>query len=412
MRVLHLSKSLIYGGAARAACRIHDSLKLTSILSETYTHDHNPSPVFPRLSVTDKLYTRLCEHASKYFLAHCSTSSFSPRSISLLPTRTLSQIKYFNADIYHLHWINHGLLSLFDIASIKSPIVWTFHDHWPISGTEHCPLHAHWTTGYHEHPLVTTLLNLDIDRLLWRVKSRLCRRHIHVVCPSSWLASKVSRSPLADYWSINTIPNPLDTSLWKPSDVLSSRKLFNLPIRKKILLFGSFFENSSFHKGADILQASLTYLAQGTDVTGLHIVTLGSGDFPLDLPLCYSRTNIPVLTDDYSLISLLSCVDALAVPSRSESFCQMASEAHACGTPVVAFRHTGVQEIILHRKTGYLAEAFSPVDFAKGIGFVLSESASALSSSARLRAVNHFSYERVASQYDDLYRKAFTESLS
>ena len=36
-----------------------------------------------------------------------------------------------NADIIHLHWVNHGFLNpkhMAEIAKLNKPVVWTFHD--------------------------------------------------------------------------------------------------------------------------------------------------------------------------------------------------------------------------------------------------------------------------------------------
>lgn len=61
----------------------------------------------------------------------------------------------------------------------------------------------------------------------------------------------------------------------------------------------------------------------------------------------------------------------MAVPSRLETFGQTASEAHACGTPVVAFNTGGLADIVAHRETGYLATPFDAQDLATGIEWVL-----------------------------------------
>ena len=64
------------------------------------------------------------------------------------------------------------------------------------------------------------------------------------------------------------------------------------------------------------------------------------------------------LNDNNSLMNLYSAADATVVPSRQESFCQTASESHACGTPVVGFNIGGLNDIVDHLRTGYLAKAF------------------------------------------------------
>ena len=43
----------------------------------------------------------------------------------------------------------------------------------------------------------------------------------------------------------------------------------------------------------------------------------------------------------------------------------------ACETPVIAFKTGGLQDVINHLSTGYLAEKFDIEDFAEGIDWVL-----------------------------------------
>ena len=47
--------------------------------------------------------------------------------------------------------------------------------------------------------------------------------------------------------------------------------------------------------------------------------------------------------------------------------------AHACGTPVVAFRTGGLPDIVEHQRTGYLAQPFHTQDLAAGISWVLED---------------------------------------
>ncbi|WP_081443896.1 glycosyltransferase [Luminiphilus syltensis] len=50
-----------------------------------------------------------------------------------------------------------------------------------------------------------------------------------------------------------------------------------------------------------------------------------------------------------------SASEVKVVSSRQEAFGQTAREAHACGTPVVAFNIGGLPGTIDHKRTGYLA---------------------------------------------------------
>ena len=97
----------------------------------------------------------------------------------------------------------------------------------------------------------------------------------------------------------------------------------------------------------------------------------------------------------------------MLVPSIQEAFGQTASEALACGTPVVAFRATGLKDIINHQQNGYLANPFEVEDLAKGIVWVLEdqERHQKLRFHAREKSLREFTLEIQASRYLSLYEE-------
>jgi glycosyltransferase involved in cell wall biosynthesis len=128
------------------------------------------------------------------------------------------------------------------------------------------------------------------------------------------------------------------------------------------------------------------------------------------------------LHDDLSLRALYSAADVMVILSRQDNLPNTGVEAHACGTPVVAFDIGGLQDIVEQQKTGYLAKAFDSEDLARGVLWVLGESslrggeadvaihptkgsAADLRASARTKAVKDFSPQIVSAGYQSLYEK-------
>ena len=91
------------------------------------------------------------------------------------------------------------------------------------------------------------------------------------------------------------------------------------------------------------------------------------------------------------------------IPSRVESFGQVASEANACACPVVAFNTSGLRTTVRHKFSGYLARAFDTNDFLKGILWVLNNNNPELKSNCRKHVIDNFAASKIALKHIKLY---------
>lgn len=218
------------------------------------------------------------------------------------------------------------------------------------------------------------------------------------------------------HWPIAVIPNTLDNTVWQPVDKALARQMLQLPPSVPLLLldkrysFGAMGGGQDPRKGFDLLQAALQHLRgqSSAPLAGLELVVFGqlAPKTPPDMgfPVHYTGH----LHDDISLRLLYSAADALVIPSRQDNLPNTGVEAHACGTPVVAFDACGLPDIVSHQQTGYLAKAFDPTDLAAGIHWVLADPArhAALRQAARAKAVALWSTAVVAGQYQRVYGNA------
>jgi len=275
---------------------------------------------------------------------------------------------------------------------------------WAFCGAEHLAWDDRWRDGYRSDNRPAHESGFDLNRWTWQRKRKHWQRPMHIVTPSQWLGDCVRESVLMRDWSVSVVPNCLDTERWAPLDQALARELLGLPADVPLIAFGSHGANAAHHKGFDLLQAALQHLRGEPSVRGLELVVFGQrapqSPPSLGFPIHYTGH----LHDDLSLRALYSAADAMVVPSRQEAFGQTASEAHACGTPVVAFNTGGLPDIVKHQRTGYLAKAFETEDLAQGIAWVLAQRASGqLGQQARERAVTRFSEGVVAQEYQSLY---------
>ena len=74
--------------------------------------------------------------------------------------------------------------------------------------------------------------------------------------------------------------------------------------------------------------------------------------------------------------------------------------------PIIAFKTGGLQDVINHLSTGYLAEKFDIEDFAKGIDWVLKHKDNKkLGFNGRNHVQKNFNGEMIALNYLDIYNK-------
>ena len=119
-------------------------------------------------------------------------------------------------------------------------------------------------------------------------------------------------------------------------------------------------------------------------------------------------TEIPKLlfNNVVQLIKIYSSVDLLVVPSILEAFGQVAVEAASCNVPTVAFKNTGLEEIVDHKINGYLANFKNDEDLFTGIKWCLEDkNLDELKKNCRQNAINKFSNKIIVNKYQDLYKK-------
>ena len=140
------------------------------------------------------------------------------------------------------------------------------------------------------------------------------------------------------------------------------KKEFNLPLDKKLVLFGSSFLDEE-RKGMRVLIKAL----QKIDRSDVVCVVVGSQDkLDIKLPnIRLGRVDIPTLAKLYRVADIFVC------PSLEDSGPQMINQSIMSGTPVVAFAMGVALDIVKTGETGYLAKWNDAEDLAKGIDYLL-----------------------------------------
>lgn len=408
MKVLIVNTFNVFGGAARSAFRLHSALILKGIDSKMIVQskqtDHITIDEYPRSFIQRWV-------AKFRFMADSFPVLFYNKRIDMLfspswlgANSVINRINSFNADIVHLHWINGGMIQIETLKNIKAPIVWTLHDNWAFTGG----CHIMWDCEKYKDkcgscPQLRSNAELDLSRIIFKRKQKAFNEmpDMVIVTVSEWLKNCAKNSKLLTNHKIIKFPNPVDTNLYKPVGKQLARSLWNLPFNKKIVLFGAISATNDTNKGFKELLDAVNFLDSIEDII---FVIFGSSE-PIEKVFPKGDVRyVGHLSDDVSIVTLYSAADVMVVPSRQEAFGQTASESMACGTPVVAFAHTGLLDIVEHKNTGYLAKPFDTRDLAEGIEWILNATNyDELSENGRKKIVAEFDSMLVADMYKTLY---------
>ena len=278
------------GGAGRAARRMHLALNRFSTVTShlVVPTDLNATTGTTQIekSTSSRILGALRPGLDRLPLKLSKDATQTPRSFAWLSTLSAKQINSSEADIVHLHWTCAGLLSIEQIGKLEKPVVWTMHDMWAFCGTEHLAEYgpnARWRNGYSPTTRPVTLRGMDVDQLAWNRKRKAWQKGMHITAPSTWLSDCVINSSLMSNWDVCTIPNTLDTDVYKCHEKHVARAVFNLPTEKKLILFGAFMGTALPYKGWDLLQETISALGKVKQTVELVVIGQNAPEHPINL---------------------------------------------------------------------------------------------------------------------------------
>lgn len=364
MKVLILSTYEHSGGAAIAAGRLLHALQKNGIDAKMLCRKN-----ISWWKGKPQSWTSIIERAYIWAINGFSMKDLWAADTGLFGQDITKTQEYREADVIHLHWINQGFISLKAIRRFvkdRKKIVWTMHDEWNALGLFHLDIQQ--KDSY-------------LDRLVRKKKQELydvC--DIHFVTCSEWLRREVMASQIMERQNITTIPNPIDTSIFKPQSHTNKRR---------VLFVAQDINNP--RKGMRYLdEAAISLNKNAADK--VEIIALGR--------------DIPYISNLKEMANLYASVDVFVLPSLSDNLPNTIMEAMACGTPCVGFDVGGIPEMIDHKVNGYVARYKDSQDLAEGIKYVLDEKNHDRLSQACIEKVRHcYSEEAVAEKYIDVYEK-------
>ena len=411
MRVLIVNTSDCTGGAAVAANRLMMALNNHGVKAKMLVRDKlSDSLTIVALPKSPLLHWNfLWERFIIYCRLHFSRKHLFEIDLANTGSDITCLPEFQEADVIHLHWINQGMLSLGTIRKILrsgKPVVWTMHDIWPATGLCHVTLGCRYFTSVcHQCRLLPGGgSDNDLSTSVWRKKERMLDgESIFFVACSRWLAGEAKASGLLKGQKITSIPNPIDTHVYKPGDRMEARRRLGLKEDRQYILFAS-QRATNENKGMDYLIEACRQLHDLPQVT---VLILGGHAEEVAPQLSLDAVPLGYVNDERRIVEIYQAADVFVLPSLSENLPNTIMEAMACGLPCVGFRVGGIPEEIDHKRNGYVAEYRNACDLANGIRWVLTSAKSdELSRDCVRKVTQNYSQQSVALRYIDVYEQA------
>jgi glycosyltransferase involved in cell wall biosynthesis len=405
MKVLHINRSDISGGAAIAGYRLHEGLlgqgvnsRLLVGMTTTSSDRVSTTPRKPRIE--NELF-RL-------------TRRLGLNSLNVVSTFEIPQHTFYkDADVLNFHNLQLGYFGYFNYLAIPSlteskPAVFTLHDMWSFTG--HCAYSYNcdrWKTscGRCPYPEAEPPIQRDNTRLEWKLKNWVySRSNLTIVAPSRWLTEQAQQSML-NRFPIHHIPYSIDTDAYQPLEPEQCRSLLGIPTNKKVLMFGAESLKNS-RKGGDLLLKALSSLPTSIKAETL-LLTIGDGSEAIADAAGMVTLNLGYLNSDRLKSIAYSAADLFVFPTRADNLPLVLQESMACGTPIVSFKVGGVPDLVRPDVTGYLATPEDAKDLCSGIVQLLEDQnlRDRMSQQCRAIALEEYSLELQAQRYIELYHQ-------
>jgi putative colanic acid biosynthesis glycosyltransferase len=320
--------------------------------------------------------------------------------------RLLRFMDEFAPDIVHLHEPHAYFIDLapfFEyIRAHNIPLVYTFHCEFAYTGkcgvSNDC---TRWKDGCGSCPELRKYpktLMFDHTAAMWQEKKRLLSGLNMTICtPSKWLAERVKESFLGGY-DVHVIPNGIDTELFRPRPYEHLRARHGLGDEKIVLAVAPYLMDKS-KGGRDVLR-----LAESMRDENIKFILIGVDDtsekFP-DNVIALGRTE-----NQQELAEYYSMADVFVMCSQMENLPTTCIEAVCCGTPVAGFDVGGTAEIAPAPLGLYCSHG--DIDaLRENVRQLL---ATKIEPEKFEASRNHFSFHRMFSDYDNIYREMLKDT--
>jgi len=316
----------------------------------------------------------------------------------------INQIERINPDIIHLHNIHGYYLNikiLFKyLSKINKPIVWTFHDCWPITGhcvhfdligcekwkseCSNCPQKKSYPASYFfDNSSKNFNLKQDVFNSV---------KNLTIVTVSEWLSETVKKSFLSKH-PIKIIQNGIDLSVFKPENSEYIKEKYKINKRFIILGVASIWDE---RKGLN------DFIKLSRDIDqDFQIILVGLKKNQVK-KLPSNIIGIPKTENVKELVAFYNMADVYFNASKEETFGLTTVESMACGTPVIVYKSTACPEIVTE-KTGFVIDKNDTTGLLNALVIIKENGKNYYSESCIELAKERYDISSMLNKYMELY---------
>jgi glycosyltransferase involved in cell wall biosynthesis len=315
-------------------------------------------------------------------------------------------------DLVHCHNLHGWYFDLRVLPKIAArvPVVLNLRDAWLLTG--HCAYPCdcpRWAEGCGHCPDLVRYPGVHRDATALNRANKnsiLSQGRFFVTAPAQWLLDAARESTLPAAAEYRLIPNGIDLSLFTPGDRAAARERLGLPAGPLVLFAASSRKN--VYKDPDTMFATIREVAERRP--DACFVCLGQATPPDELGAARVIA-VPFQGNPAAVADYYRAADVFVHTARAEAFGKTATEAMACGTPVVATAVGGLRDQILDGETGFLAPLGDATGHARAVLRLLDEGPllDACRAGAARRGAE-FGLDRQVDSYLEWYREILSRT--
>jgi glycosyltransferase involved in cell wall biosynthesis len=315
--IVLFSRSLVGGGAARAAGRWVDALDCQFVIENQKTIKFKVS--------------KLAKFVERKIISNFDLGAYGPTSLSLFSSLQKKDIVKSQARYYFIHWVQSNFMSIFLLSSIAKRSIFYAHDEWLLTNMGHYQAYYNATT---KSKVFDYLQDYKCKQVLGKCMA--------VVTPSIWLEAKFQKLDLNLRTAV--IPNPMPDLFLEPINFIELRRNYGISLDAKIVLLISDSNIQDPRKG--ILDAIEMIQILQRDLDDLIVFFVGRSNSTF-LDGVVNLVDFGYVNSDQKLREIYGIANCTLIPSLIDNFPQTSTESQATGTPVVVYDSGGSPETVL-----------------------------------------------------------------